>query len=168
MGDRLCVPGWWASRHRTLPPTANANLGLVLLLTLRPDTKAVVVLVQGLNPMRQMATDTRVLFTQSFEILREDNDLNAVRREKLRLDPSRLKARVDGNQHQPIVRAPRRDLLVWNIALSDDLGGVFRMDSDVSDWPDKRERIRHLVAQVGVEAKLSFVRRQMRGRPLLL
>jgi len=99
-----------------------------------------------------------VLFSRTLDIFSENYYFNAVSLQEAGLDPTRSEIGVDRNQDKFVFCYPFSHLFVFNIALTEHLGGVIWVNDNVLDRPEWREPVRHLVCQAGVKAKPSLVK----------
>lgn len=104
-------------------------------------------------PSRQPCSDLLVLVLQTRELVFEHNDLGAFALKQPGPDPPAAEVFVTGDEDPASGGAPARDVLVGDVALASVSCGVTGERAYVHNGvADEREGVRHLVAQVGVEA----------------
>jgi hypothetical protein len=122
--------------------------------TLKPDAMRVRRLPELCLPVREMLRDPAVLFAQTGDISIEHDDFDSVLLQQSGSDPSTAKLSIDGHEDMPRPGAIGGDFFVGDLAPTT---YAWRVTGHLGDMHERviyeRERLSHLVAQVGVEAE---------------
>ena len=126
-------------------------------LCLLPDAITVGICTKVVQPVRKVSDHSGVLLTHSLEILGEDDHFGSTRLKDSTLNPTGTKVRVDRNENQPLCGGPGSNVFIRDVAVAVDACTVVWVILNMTDRPDRRDGVRHLIAQAGVEANPSVI-----------